>query len=69
MRQFGHSTPVVLRSRRYEHLHEVEECEEYAEGHHEGKQELLVAAHVPHVAQDGFQRILDIELLFFQFIF
>lgn len=60
MRQLGHATPMPLRRGSYEHLYEVDESEEYPKRHHEDKQELLVAAHVSHVAQDCFQRVLHI---------
>lgn len=57
MRQLRHAAPMPLRRRGYEHLHEVDEREEYAEGHHEGEQEPLIAAHVADVAEDRFQRV------------
>lgn len=69
MSEFRYSAPVVLWRGSYEHLHEVDEREEYAEGHHDDEEELLVASHVADVAEHCVQRVRVIFRLFGELFF
>lgn len=65
MLEFWNPTPMIRWSDGYEHLHEVNKCEEEAERQHGQEEKFLISSHVPHVVKNGLQHIRIVGFLLF----
>lgn len=69
MLELWHLAPVTLGGGGDEHLYEVYEREEEAERQHAKKEQLLVAAHLPDMAEHRLKRVVVPMVLFIELFF